>query len=339
MGLTVLSKETSIILVAGIYAFLALTPELRVRLKDLVISLACMAFVALPFPLSLKLAGGNGSQRAHQYLVWQLFRRPNHSFSFYPTTVPQAIGPLLLVAAVLGFLVLRRSHPWRERLLAAWVIMPCLFFQLWPVKGFQYLLPIAAPVAILAARTVVLWRPQVALTSGRVRAVAQHLNLVIVVVMALSLAIPAWQRIQVRVSDEFLAGSGGLPGGRETGNWIRSNTPTGSTIMAIGPSMANVVEFYGHRQAYGLSVSPNPLHRNPSYDAINNPDAQLRAGDIQYVVWDSYSGARSSYFSDKLVAYAKKYHGRIVHTETVPVPAGKGIIVDKPVIIVWAVHP
>ena len=32
----------------------------------------------------------------------------------------------------------------------------------------------------------------------------------------------------------------------------------GATMLAIGPSMANILEFYGHRRAYGLSVSPNP---------------------------------------------------------------------------------
>ncbi len=304
MGLTVLAKETAIILVGGIYIFLALTPELRVRIRDLVISVACMTAVILPFPVSLKLAEGGGSQRAHQYFVWQLFRRPNHGFSFYPTTVPWAIGPLILVAAVLGFWFLRRNQSWRERLLAAWIVMPCLFFQLWPVKGFQYLLPIAAPFAILAARTVILWRPQDAFKSPRLKSATRHFNLIAVAILATSLAIPAWQNIQARTSGQFLAGSGGIPGGREAGLWLDQNIPVGSTVMTIGPSMANIIEFYGHRHAYGLSVSTNPLHRNPSYEPIQNPDAELRAGDIQYIVWDSYSSDRSATFANKVVAYA-----------------------------------
>ncbi len=276
MGLTVMAKETSIILVAGIYVFLALTPELRVRIRDLIVSLGFMAAVVVPFPLALKFAGGGGSQRAQQYLVWQLFRPPNHSFSFYPTTVPSAIGPLIVAAALIGFVLLRHHFSWRERLLVAWIIMPCLFFQSWPVKGFQYLLPIASPIAILAARTVVLWRPQDAIRRVRLRAITGHLNLALVAVLAISIGMPAWQRIQVRTSDQFMAGSGGVPGGRETGAWIDRNTPVGSTVMSIGPSMANIIEFYGHRQAYGLSVSTNPLHRNPSYEPIRNPDFELR---------------------------------------------------------------
>ena len=82
MGLTFLSKETSIVLLGAIYAFLALTPELRVRLRDLAVSLGVMALVIAPFPLSLMLAGRTGT--GESYLTWQLFRRPNHDWLFYP---------------------------------------------------------------------------------------------------------------------------------------------------------------------------------------------------------------------------------------------------------------
>ena len=47
-------------------------------------------------------------------------------------------------------------------------------------------------------------------------------------------------------------------------------------MLAIGPSMANIIQFYGHRKAYGLSVSPNPLHRNPVYQPVANPDLLIR---------------------------------------------------------------
>jgi predicted membrane-bound mannosyltransferase len=96
MGLTFLSKETSIVLLCAIYAFLALTPELRVRLRDLGIALGAMAVVIAPFPLSLMVAGHTGT--GESYLTWQLFRRPNHDWLFYPSTVPEAVGPLVIVA-------------------------------------------------------------------------------------------------------------------------------------------------------------------------------------------------------------------------------------------------
>ena len=87
MGLTLLAKETSVVLLGAIYAFLALTPEIAVRLRDLAISAGVMALVIAPFPLSLMLAGRAAT--GESYLTWQLFRRPNHDWLFYPTTVPE----------------------------------------------------------------------------------------------------------------------------------------------------------------------------------------------------------------------------------------------------------
>ena len=109
--------------------------------------------------------------------------------------------------------------------------------------------------------------------------------------------------------------------------------------MTIGPSMANLVQFYGHRKAYGLSVSPNPLHRNPSYEPIGNPDLDIRTNDLQYVIWDSFSAARSAFFSDGVMRYVRRYNGRAVHTESVSVRSASGALVQTPVIIVYEVRP
>ncbi|UCH24793.1 MAG: glycosyltransferase family 39 protein [Trueperaceae bacterium] len=157
MGLTVLAKETGILMVGAIYAFIALTPKVRVRLTDLIVSLFTMGLVVAVYPLSVSLAGGGGGGKTQQYLVWQLFRRPNHTWDFYPTVVPPAMGFLVIAAALVGLWLLRSENSWREKLLFLWILVPVAFFQLWPTKGFQYLLPAAAPMAILAARTLTLW--------------------------------------------------------------------------------------------------------------------------------------------------------------------------------------
>jgi len=149
----------------------------------------------------------------------------------------------------------------------------------------------------------------------------------------------SWQRIQPETSSLFLAGTGGVPGGREAGTWVKENVPESARFMTIGPSMANIIQFYGQHRAYGLSISPNPLHRNPSYEPIINPDRQIRTAELQYLVWDSFSAARSSFFSDKLLAYVNKYNGRAVHTESIEVQDENGKTVLQPVIIIYEVHP
>jgi Dolichyl-phosphate-mannose-protein mannosyltransferase len=327
MGLAILSKETSIVLLGAVYAFLALTPTLRVRLRDLAISSCVMALVVAPFPLSLMLAGRTGT--GESYLTWQLFRRPNHDLLFYPATVPEAVGPLVVLAAVAGLWLLRRQSSWRETLLVSWIVVPVVFFWLWPVKGFQYLLPIAPPLALLAGRSL-----------SRLRSPAGvGLQALAGAIVALSLLVPAWARVEGAQPDSFLAGSGGLPGGREAGDWIDERVPKGATFMTIGPSMANLVQYYGHRKAYGLSVSPNPLNRNPSYEPLINPDRAIRENEVQYLVWDTFSARRSPGFSDALLGYADRYDGRIVHTEVLPARTALGESADRSAIVVFEVRP
>jgi hypothetical protein len=341
MGLTFLTKETGIIVIGAIYVFLALCPQIRVRLRDLVISIACMIGIISSYPLSLIFAGGEGTKKAQSYLIWQLFRRPNHDWTFYGTTAPFAIGLGVILIAVVGLWLLRGERTWREQLLVAWVIVPVFFFQLWPTKGFQYLLPTAPALAILAARTLALWSPT--LEEGRQRLgqllLRRWLKPVLVGLLALTLIAPSWSLVQASVSDQFLAGSGGVPGGREAGLWIRANVPVGAKLMTIGPSMANILQFYGHRKAYGLSVSPNPLHRNPSYEAIRNPDQSIRSSNLQYVVWDSFSASRSPFFSNSLKRFADQYHGRVVYEQSITIEGPDGSKVAKPIIIIYEVRP
>jgi hypothetical protein len=165
-----------------------------------------------------------------------------------------------------------------------------------------------------------------------VRAVAAGL-------IMLSLLLVSVSHVRKTDATQLLAGTGGLPGGREAGHWIGIHTAEGSTVLTVGPSMANVVQYYGHRRAYGLSVSPNPLHRNPSYVPIVNPDRQMRQGDLQYVVWDAYSAARSPHFSEQLLQLARRYHGRAVHTEHVTGHDRSGRRTQVPVIVVYEVRP
>lgn len=338
MGLTFLSKETSIILMGAIYIFLALTPELHVRIRDLSIATVLMVLAILPFPITLLAAGGATTGR--NYLIWQLFRRPNHEWFFYPQTVPPAIGILLIVVAIVGLVFLWQERSWREKLLLAWILVPVLFFQLWPVKGFQYLLPIAPPVAVLAGRLLgKLASIQNARTARNNLSIRPLLSWLIIGVLVVSSGSASWQQIQPVTSSALLAGTGGVPGGREAGLWIQENVPEYAHFMTIGPSMANIIQFYGQRKAYGLSVSPNPLHRNPSYEAILNADLQIRSSDLQYLVWDSFSADRSPFFADKLLEYVNKYNGRAVHTESITLIDKDGNQVSKPIITIYEVHP
>ena len=115
LGLTTLAKETYIILVGSTVMFLALSPEIRLRLREALMAISVFFAVLLPFPITVVIAGK--SQTGKNYLSWQLFRRPNLDLGFYPSILPSTIGPLVLVGAVIAIGVTwgaRRT--WRERM-------------------------------------------------------------------------------------------------------------------------------------------------------------------------------------------------------------------------------
>ena len=335
LGLTMLAKESSIVLAGAVYAFLALTPSVKRPIIATLMGCVMIVAVFAVHPVSQALAGHTSTAKA--YLVWQLVRRPNHSYTFYAEVVPPAVGILVVMAAFLAVWKARKGPAWREVLLASWAIVPAVAFTVWPVKGFQYLLPGAPAVAILAARGILTSDRTARLIAralpGRLRSTNSARGAMVLGVLA-TLVFTLLPSIGPHQGATGLAGSGGIAGGREAGYWIRENTPGGAVFMTLGPSMANLVGFYGHRQAYGLSVSPNPLKRNPSYVPLDNPDASLRQGDLQYIVWDVYSADRSTYFSERLLQLARRYNGRLVHTETA-VRDGR----EAPVVQIYEVRP
>jgi 4-amino-4-deoxy-L-arabinose transferase-like glycosyltransferase len=276
---------------------------------------------------------GGHSNTGQSYLVWQLFRRSNHETWFYFTVLPSWIGPALLVAALAGLIWLRRETTWRERMLLAWIVVPVLFFTLWPVKGFQYLLPVAPALAILAGRALSRPLPLRRAMAGKVAMGA------VAMAVAASLAVPAWARSQPSFSTSFLAGSGGMIGGREAGTWILRHVPAGSRLLAIGPSTANVLEYYGHRPVSALSVSTNPRDRNPSYAPVVNPDLDLRDGVFQYVVWDAYTAAHSDFFATETLRLTAKYHGRVVYTSASRVRNPARRDAPEPAVVIYEVYP
>jgi 4-amino-4-deoxy-L-arabinose transferase-like glycosyltransferase len=92
MGATILSKETSVVLAGGLYAYFALTPAVRIKFRHLLLASATTIVVVLAFPLALTLSGK--ASTGQNYLLWQLFRRSNHPLDFYLTVVPAAAGYL-----------------------------------------------------------------------------------------------------------------------------------------------------------------------------------------------------------------------------------------------------
>lgn len=356
-GLAFLSKESAILIIPAVIVFMLLARDVPFRIGEVLVSAVVYLLTIAPFPLALLLAGGRGS--AQQFFVWQILRRANHDQAFYLDKVVPSIGLPIIILAVVGLAAALRQRRGIDVLMVSLCAVTIGFFELWPVKGFQYLIPVITPIVILAANgtillgsalgelsSAILKRPT---RAGRwtVRAAVAGASIAILGAASVTVvAAPAPTLLATDSSDEltqpaygFVAGTGGLKASRPVGDWIRRYTLQSSRFLTIGPSFANIVQFYGQRRSFALAVSPNPLHRNPTYVPIANPDSDLRSGAIQYLVYDSYTAGRTKFFTQKLMTYVKKYHAVLVFADYEPVRYSNGSTGRVPVVLIYEVHP
>ena len=353
-ALAVLSKEMGMLTVPAVVLFLLFSRDLPLRWRrDIPIAAAVFAVAISPYPLSLILGGG--AHTTNQFIVWQFFRQPNHDALFYLTVLP-SFGYVTLALAAIGFASLRwRWQPF-DTLAVTLVLCNVAFFEIWPTKGFEYLLPIAPAIVYMAGRGAIALGELAPSLKGLVR--LQHLERRWAAALALAFALvsmapPAVQAairpVQTGAAAEiatdsdlvdpagggrvFLAGTGGLQASRPAGEWIRHHTLPSARFLTIGPSFANVIQFYGQRKALALSVSANPLHRNPQYEPVVNADSAIRSGSIQYLVFDSYSASRSKFFAQKLMSYVNKFDGVAVFVYREETSAA------TPDVVIFEVHP
>jgi len=334
-ALTVLSKEVGILILPVIIIFLKTQNVLRVK-PFLMATLAFLLTLA-PFPLSLLVGGGTG--KATFIVTWQLSRPANHTWLFYPVALfPYFDVVAILAVAGLVIALFRRTSS--DALLFLWFAIPYLFFQFWPVKGFHYVIPVVPALCLFAGRFFDL--PLGRITGNLLKPIevlrTQRLFSVFLIFLAASSLFLTYTSGFVQAQQARpLAGLSGLQGGRELGNWIKQSVPEGAVFLTIGPTMANLIQFYGDREAFGLSVSPNPLRRNPSYTPVRNPDFEILTGRIHYLVWDIYSSTQSTYFGDRLMGFAAKYDAQLAFTVSIESNAADGTPIQTEIITVYRV--
>jgi 4-amino-4-deoxy-L-arabinose transferase-like glycosyltransferase len=116
-GLTFLAKETAILVIPVVGAFVLMTPSVKLGWRRVAIALVSFAVAVSPYPISIFISSASGTAR--EFLVWQLLRRPNHTVTFYAEILPLALGRLqvlepdevaLAVDVVAATLVARDLH-------------------------------------------------------------------------------------------------------------------------------------------------------------------------------------------------------------------------------------
>jgi Dolichyl-phosphate-mannose-protein mannosyltransferase len=310
-GIGCVIKETMVVFAPAAVLYLAWSKILkRTRVRDIVACGVLMLVMLAPFISTRFLFSGSG---AGGYIIYQLFRPPNHPAWYFPVVFWIFITPVATLAIAYGVILACINRTRADMLLLSWLAVFGAFFQFWPTKLLPYAIILVPAMTILGARGLVdlFQRVRERWSTGVAAAAA--------FVMALAVLGPMVGPA-VRAGDVIRDSSFSGPlttdvevqdfaGGRETGLWFAEHTPPGSVAMTMGPSLGNLVSFYGDRDFFALSVSNDPKLRNPAYRPIPNPDFDIRQLEVQYAVWDAYTNDRAPFFGQRLMSYVSKYSG------------------------------
>ena len=152
-GVACVIKETMIIFfpAAVLYLFweklLRKTPLARRDRRGRAHGDACWRRSWAPGSCSVGLAGG--------YIIYQLFRSPNHPAWYFPVVFWIFITPLAMLAVVGGIVLACMRRTRADKLLVSWLAVFGLFFQFWPTKLLPYAIILTPAMALVGARGVV----------------------------------------------------------------------------------------------------------------------------------------------------------------------------------------
>jgi 4-amino-4-deoxy-L-arabinose transferase-like glycosyltransferase/putative flippase GtrA len=313
-GLATISKEVAVLVVPVLYYAVWHDGGWRAWLKPPVVwATAVYALIVLPFPLTRLVSQ---SHNASSFFLWQFNRAPNHQPDWFGRVLLQYVTPAVLILVVIGVVALVARRQPVDRVLLAYVGLFAFFFSAWPTKLFPYLYLLIPALCVFAAIGVVTAVTKLGRGVGSPLP-SRLLGGLVVVSMLVFLTAISWRAVTT-TADKDIPGVAdfdvevqSFAGTREFAEWARS-TPTNARFLTVGPSLGNILRFYGNRDSVAMSVSVDPTKRNPAYVPVPNPDLSLRQLQVQYVVWDAYSADRSSFYSERTLRYARKFDGVIV---------------------------
>jgi hypothetical protein len=330
-SLTVQAKVTGVLVLGIALLYLIVSRELsRLNRRDL--GLGALVFILFMVPVFIQ-AVVNSSQ-FFQFLHDSSARVTQVPWHYYLDQLGHFNGYPLLGLWVVGLVVAAFLRRTGDRLLLAATVVLAVFFQAYPLKAFNYLLPMIPPLSILGARGVC-WlaahlgpRPSVPeqLVYGNRRA-AVFAPIAAALVIAGVSVVPT---VQATRRDTFF-------GLREAATWLDQNTPSNAGVMTLSKGSAQyALSFYAKRDAYPFgrfrlaTVFPGPKVRSPRPDPQGGPSRdwvdywppRLIAGrNVSYLVYYTDQGDDppeapivDSQQQQTFRNFIEAYGGQLVHT-------------------------
>jgi predicted membrane-bound mannosyltransferase len=236
-------KVTSVLVVPIVVILLAMTGEWRRLLRLRTLAVLPIAVLAL-LPAVLQLLANTGGLR--NYFAASTARTSGVPWYYYFGVLASAEGAVMSVAFVFGVVLALLRRRRTDLMLLVWVATYAVFLQFYPLKGFNYALPILPPLAILTGRAVV-WLGFRGLSPilARVREGWGARPLASLAVVALVLVGSHAFAVEGAVANDRSAGM------REAAYWLRAHGDQRAGVMTLSHGSAQyVLSFYGGIDSY-----------------------------------------------------------------------------------------
>ena len=286
------------------------------------VALAAATFLLCLSPVLLNLA--YNSQEFTDFLSRSSQRVSHVPWTYYPALLLGREGTVVVLLWTAGLVaaVVRRQRA--DLLAGLWLLVFVGFYQLYPLKAFNYLLPSVPALSLLAARVVeYLPRPSPRRLGAGVAAAG---------LLATGIVTHQWRALH----DDSFAGL------EEAAQWLAGNSPPDAGVMTLSHGSAQYVfSFYARRDAYPFgrfrlaTVLPGGqvVHALPSPRGITPrdwvalwPPRLMETGKVSYLVYYTSSTTIDDPEDDQLVNTSTqrkfreliaRYGGKLVHTVSV----------------------
>jgi 4-amino-4-deoxy-L-arabinose transferase-like glycosyltransferase len=234
------AKVTSILVVPIAVVFIVVTRDwrrlrLRQSLLALVLSLAALT------PVAVQVLARHAQLAS--FLSASSKRASGVAWYFYLSQLWQAEGLLMCVVLGLGVLMTALRGDARDVLPSIWLVLFALFLQLYPLKGFNYLLPAIPPLALLAGRA--LSDPLGRLTRNARTLVGARPAVLAAAGTGLLICAAQFPAVRTAMADESSAGM------REAAYWLQAQGAQRAGAIALSHGSGQyVLSFYGGIDAY-----------------------------------------------------------------------------------------
>jgi hypothetical protein len=334
-ALTIQAKVTGVLVLVIALNYLLVSKELR-RLSVRRVLNASGVFLLFLIPVLIQIA--LKSDQLLEFLGDSGQRATQVPWTYYPDKLIGFDGYVTPVIWLVGIGIALRRWGAGDRLLLFWVFVVALFFQAYPLKAFNYLLPMIPALSILAGRAVhdvalamirrwrlMETRPGVGWLARISRPVALPVVLVGSTIAFVLMASPV---VDVARTDTYF-------GLREAARWLKTNTKPDDGVMTLSKGSAQyAISFYARRDAYpfgrfrlatvfpgGHVRSPHPAADGPSRDWVNYwPPRLIKNREVSYLVYYTDEGDDppenplvDSSHQERFRRFIEAYGGRLQH--------------------------